>query len=46
KHGLTTYFGPLTKDALREFQHAHGITPSLGYFGEKTRGYIRRADSK
>lgn len=36
----TTYFGPLTKTALAAFQAAKGITPSVGYFGPKTRAYI------
>ena len=36
----TTYFGALTQSALAQFQKAHGITPSVGYFGPKTRMYI------
>lgn len=33
----TTKFGPLTKKALIKYQQAKGITPSVGYFGSKTR---------
>ncbi len=36
----TRYFGPATRAALVKFQKANGITPSVGYFGPKTRGYI------
>lgn len=36
----TTYFGALTKEALAKFQGAHGITPSVGYFGPKTRAFL------
>lgn len=39
-HGATNYFGQLTKNALIEWQTAKGITPSMGYFGPKTRAYI------
>lgn len=39
-HGTTNYFGQLTKNALIEWQTAKGITPSMGYFGPKTRAYI------
>lgn len=39
-HGLTRYFGILTKAALIEFQKAVGITPASGYFGPITRGWI------
>ncbi len=35
-----TTFGPATKAALIKFQKANGITPSVGFFGPKTRGYI------
>jgi len=35
-----TRFGVLTKAALAKFQAAHSITPSVGYFGIKTRTYI------
>ncbi len=37
----TTYFGSLTRAALVRFQKAHGITPSVGYFGPITRAFIR-----
>lgn len=36
----TTYFGTLTQKAVAAFQAAKGITPSVGYFGPKTRAYI------
>lgn len=36
----TMTFGGLTKAALMKFQAAHGILPSAGYFGPKTRAYI------
>src|SRR3989344_2874334 len=36
----TDYFGSLTQAALGEFQAANGITPSVGYFGPKTRAFI------
>jgi hypothetical protein len=38
--GPTTYFGALTKAALAEYQIAHRITPSVGYYGPVTRGYL------
>ena len=36
----TTYFGALTQAALAKFQAANGITPSVGYFGPKTRAFV------
>ncbi|MEK7575452.1 MAG: ice-binding family protein [Patescibacteria group bacterium] len=36
----TTYFGPITKAALSEFQASVGIIPSTGNFGAKTRAYL------
>jgi len=36
----TTMFGGLTRAALAKFQAAHGIMPSAGYFGPKTRAYV------
>jgi uncharacterized repeat protein (TIGR02059 family) len=36
----TSYFGPATRTALIKFQKANGITPSVGYFGPKTRNFI------
>jgi len=36
----TTYFGSLTRTALAKYQAAKGITPSVGYFGPKTRAYV------
>jgi len=37
----TTYFGPATKTAVIKFQLANKITPSVGFFGPITRGYIK-----
>jgi hypothetical protein len=34
------YFGQLTRSALARFQQAKGITPSVGYFGQITRGFL------
>lgn len=34
------YFGNLTKAALAAYQASVGITPSVGYFGPKTRAYV------
>jgi len=39
--GATGLFGPLTREALAEFQAAVGINPAQGYFGPKTRAYLR-----
>jgi hypothetical protein len=36
----TQYFGSMTQKALAKFQAAHNITPSVGYFGPKTRAYV------
>ena len=36
----TTMFGGLTRAALAAFQAANGITPSVGYFGPKTRAFV------
>lgn len=36
----STYFGALTKAALAKYQAANSITPSVGYFGPKTRAWI------
>ena len=36
----TALFGSLTKSALIRFQKAHNITPSVGYFGVKTKGEV------
>ncbi len=36
----TTYFGPLTKNAVERFQAAHGV-PSTGYFGPLSRAAYR-----
>ncbi len=38
--GATSYFGELTIAALAEFQASVGISPALGYFGQKTRAYF------
>ncbi len=37
----TNLFGPLTRAAVARFQAANGITPSVGYFGPKTRSFIQ-----
>jgi len=39
--GATAYFGMLTESALAEFQASTGISPATGYFGSKTRNYLR-----
>lgn len=39
-HGTTEYFGPLTYNALVEFQKAVGIIPASGYFGPITRAWV------
>jgi hypothetical protein len=31
------YFGPLTQEAVGRFQQSLGVTPSVGYYGIKTR---------
>ncbi len=36
----TAYFGPATERALAQFQAANNISPSVGYFGPLTRGFI------
>ena len=33
----TNYFGALTRAALAKFQETYDITPTVGYFGPKTR---------
>ncbi len=37
----STYFGNLTRAALARFQTTHNILPSVGYFGPKTRAFIK-----
>ncbi len=39
--GVTGFFGPLTQAALAEFQRQNGITPPAGYFGPKTRAFLK-----
>ncbi len=39
-HGATTFFGPLTKAALVEFQKKTNISPASGYFGPITRAWV------
>jgi hypothetical protein len=39
-HGVTHAFGPLTFNALVEFQREVGIRPASGYFGPITRAYL------
>jgi peptidoglycan hydrolase-like protein with peptidoglycan-binding domain len=36
----TTTFGAATRAALIKYQKAKGITPAVGYFGEKTRAAV------
>jgi len=36
----TGYFGLITAGAVRAYQLAHGLTPTIGYFGPKTRASI------
>lgn len=36
----TGYFGSVTKDAVVKFQKKHGITPTSGYVGAKTRAKL------
>lgn len=36
----TTYFGSLTQAALAKWQASKGVTPSVGYFGPKTRAAV------
>ncbi len=38
----TTYFGPITRQALIKYQLEQGITPAEGYFGAITRDRIGR----
>jgi len=40
-NGATTYFGNLTMQALAEYQQSIGISPAAGYFGPKTRAYLK-----
>jgi hypothetical protein len=39
--GATGHFGALTQAALAEYQKSVGITPASGYFGPKTRAYLK-----
>ncbi len=41
KNGLTNYFGKLTRAALAEFQKSVSIKPAAGYFGLKTKAYLK-----
>lgn len=38
--GATGYYGLQTQRALADFQNMHGISPAVGYFGQKTRTFI------
>jgi len=40
--GATGYFGSYTRQALAEYQNAHAILPSVGYFGPLTRAYLKQ----
>lgn len=44
--GATSSFGPLTQDALAEYQRVHGISPASGYYGPLTRSYIQTRDER
>jgi len=37
----TNFFGTLTKNALAKYQAAHGVSPSIGYFGPVTRAKMK-----
>lgn len=37
----TIFFGPATQNALIHFQKAHGLKPSVGYYGPLTRAKFR-----
>ena len=37
----TTYFGSLTQAVLARFQAANGIAPAAGYFGPKTKAFMK-----
>ena len=39
--GATSYFGPLTRSALAEYQAKVGISPALGNFGPITRAHLQ-----
>ncbi len=39
--GATGLFGPLTEQALAEYQAFVGLTPAVGYFGPKTRAHLQ-----
>ncbi len=39
----TNFFGTLTKNALAKYQAAHGVNPSIGYFGPITRAKMKAA---
>lgn len=41
--GATGYFGPITAEALAEYQRAAGIIPATGYYGASTRAAITAA---
>ncbi len=41
--GATGYFSTQTRDALSAYQKKQGIVPAVGYFGAKTRSYMKGA---
>lgn len=41
QYNTTGYFGIRTQGALAQFQSANNIFPPQGYFGEKTRSFLR-----
>ena len=40
-HGITDFFGSLTKAALAEFQASVGISPASGLFGPLTKAHLK-----
>mgnify|MGYP000623573264 CR=1 FL=1 len=42
--GATGYFGPITQQALIEYQKSAGITPATGYYGATTRARILKTE--
>lgn len=40
---ITSYYGPITMRAVRDYQRANGLTPALGQCGPLTRGLINKS---
>ena len=38
---ITGYYGPVTKNAIKTFQQAHGLSP-VGYVGPQTREALKQ----